>query len=145
MRSDFNIGRALELKKKRKWDTMYWMIDLHDTVFPGKYASDQSVEVYDGCIEVLKWLSDRKDMRIIIWTSSYAKDASKITGWLKVTHDISIDYYNSNPECDNTSYATFETKPYFNVLLDDKAGFEGEFDWFEIKGVLKKLGEWDKQ
>ncbi len=141
MRTDFNIKRAFQWKKERNWDTMYWMIDLHDTVFPGKYASDQAYEIYPYCIEVLQWLSKREDMKIIIWTSSFAKDVERVTQWFKKL-DIIFDYYNENPECGNTDYATFETKPYFNILLDDKAGFEGETDWMKIRTVLIELGEW---
>jgi hypothetical protein len=38
----------------------------------------------------------------------------------------------------NTRGGYFEDKPYMNVLLDDKAGFCPEFDWFMIDYVLNK-------
>ena len=31
-----------------------------------------------------------------------------------------------------------------NILIDDKAGFEPEKDWAELKCQLIELGEWDK-
>ena len=138
----FNIERAFRHKKERGWDTIYWMVDLHDTIFPGKYASDQSYDVYPHCVEVLRWISHRPDQCIIVWTSSYAKDFEKMRVWFWNTHGIFLDYHNENPECGNTELAEFTTKPYFNILLDDKAGFVGETDWGLIKQELIRIGEW---
>lgn len=141
----FNIERSFQWKKERGWDTLYWLIDLHDTVFPGKYASDQDYEVYAGALEVLKWISDREDQKIVIWTSSYAAHYHEVKEFFEKEHIITLDYHNDNPECGNTDYADFTTKPYFNILLDDKAGFVGDTDWFLIKQELTRIGEWDKQ
>ena len=138
----FNIENLFKLKKERNWDTLYWMIDLHNTIFPGKYASDQSYDVYPYALEVLKWVSDRKDMRIIVWTSSYAKDFFEVQKWFRDNHKIWLDWHNDNPECGNTDYADFGTKPYFNIGLDDKFGFCGETDWLNIKHELIRVGEW---
>lgn len=138
----FNIERSFKLKAERGWDTLYWLVDLHDTVFPGAYASDQNYEMYDGAVEVLKWISDRPDMKIIIWTSSFADHVDDVKKFFKDEHNITFDYYNNNPECGNTPYATFETKPYMNIGLDDKFGFEGVTDWKTIKLELIRIGEW---
>jgi len=138
----FNIERAFNQKTERGWDTLYWMIDIHETIFQGKYCSDQSFDVSPECVEVLKWISDREDCRIIIWTSSYAQHFEDVKRWFAKTHGIWLDYHNSNPECGNTDYADFTTKPYFNILLDDKASFEMETDWKLIKEELIRIGEW---
>lgn len=138
----FNIERAFKQKKERGWDTIYWMIDIHETIFEGKYCSDQEFTVSDDCIEVLKWISDRNDQKIIIWTSSYAQHFEDVKKWFVVNHKIWLDYHNCNPECGNTDYADFTTKPYFNILLDDKAGFRMEIDWKLIKAKLIDIGEW---
>jgi hypothetical protein len=138
----FNIERAFKMKKERGWSTIYWMVDLHDTVFPGKYASDQDFEVYDGALEVLKYISDRKDMKIIVWTSSYASHFEDVRRFFEKEHIIVLDWHNHNPECGSTELADFDTKPYFNILLDDKCGFEGETDWKLVKDELTRIGEW---
>jgi len=39
----FNIERAYKLKKERGWDKLYWCIDFHDTLFPARYDSSQTV------------------------------------------------------------------------------------------------------
>jgi hypothetical protein len=140
----FNIERAFDRKKERGWDTIWWMIDIHDTIFKGRYASDQDFDIYDGCIEVLKWISGRNDQEIILWTSSYGNDAQRVMTYLKEKYDINVDYYNENPACENTKLADFSVKPYFNIGIDDKFGFVGETDWFLIKQELIRIGEWNK-
>lgn len=37
---------------------------------------------------------------------------------------------NENLEVKNTTYGFYEHKPYFNLLFEDKAGFDAEIDWF---------------
>lgn len=138
----FNIERAFRTMDERGWDTLWWMIDIHDTIFKGKYASDQEFELYPGCVEVLKWISDQPNQEIIIWTSSYRDHTQKVIDFFKEEHDIHIDYYNENPKCGNTELADFSVKPYFNILLDDKCGLEGETDWLLIKQELQRIGRW---
>jgi hypothetical protein len=134
------IRSAFRKMKERGWTTMYWAIDVHDTILPGKYASDQEYEPYAGCVEVLKWLSDNPCMRIIIFTSSSLADYEKLKEWMLNRHGIRFDYLNENPECPNTDYADFSGKFYFNVLIDDKAGFDPATGWREISRTLMELG-----
>ena len=46
---------------------------------------------------------------------------------------------NENPEVGNTSFQNFEVKPYFNVGIDDKFGYEPETDWVKVIEVLWKF------
>ena len=46
---------------------------------------------------------------------------------------------NENPEVGNTSFQNFEVKPYFNVGIDDKFGYEPETDWVKVIEVLGKF------
>lgn len=140
----FNIERAFDTKEERKWNTLWWMIDVHDTIFKGKYATDQDFEFYPGCLEVLKWISNQPDQEIILWTSSFKNDAERVIKYFKEKHDITINYFNENPACPNTDLADFSAKPYFNILIDDKAGFEGEVDWYYVKEELQRIGKWKK-
>ena len=139
----FNIERAFRQKEERNWDYVYWAIDIHDTIFAGMYASDQDYDPSEQCVEVLKWISDRSDCKIILWTSSYATDAEKVIQYFNDNHGIEIDFINTNTDCGSTKLADFETKMYFNILLDDKAGFEMESDWSRIKFELQRIGHWD--
>lgn len=138
----FNIERAFHWKKERGWDTLYWMMDIHDTILKGKYSNDQDLTPSEEAIEVLQWISDREDQKIIIWTSSYAEHFGKLRQCFADKYSIILDYHNENPECGNTEYADFTNKPYFNIGLDDKFGFCSETDWKLIKDELIRIGEW---
>ena len=139
----FNIERAFRWKKERDWDTLYWMIDVHNTILEGKYTNDQDLTPSDDAIEVLKWITDREDQKIIIWTSSYAEHFERLKKHYFDNFGIVLDFHNSNPECGNIGYADFTNKPYFNILLDDKACFEPDSDWKLIKDELIRIGEWE--
>lgn len=139
-----NIKRTFELKPLRKWDTLYVLIDVHGVIIPGSWHKANDFRfISEDCLPVLQWFTKRKDIKLILWTSSYTSEIVGIIEWLQ-KHGITVDYVNRNPECQNTTYADFEHKPYFNILIDDKAGFEPKTDWNEIKMQLIEIGEWDK-
>jgi len=140
MLSDAIIS-AFKKKEERKWERLYWMIDVHDTMFPGEYREGQGYSLGPEAVEVLQWLSNRPDMWTILWTSSYPAEYFKVTSWLWDEYGIDINFFNENPDCKNTDLADFSKKPYFNIILDDKAGFMPS-DWKVIKDTLIKLGEW---
>ena len=39
-------------------------------------------------------------------------------------------------EAENTKHGYFEDKPYMNILLEDKAGFDSETDWYIINDII---------
>lgn len=134
----FNIQRTFEMKVERGWDTIYFAIDLHCTlVKPGS----KTIEFYPGAVEVIKWFNQRKDIKLILWTSIYpdeverfCKECSKL--------GIAFDFLNNNPLEKNNERSFFGQKFYFNILLDDKSGFVGETDWNLVKSELIRIGEW---
>lgn len=138
----FNIERAFRHKKERGWDTIYLAVDFHDCLFAGKYGSDQDFVFSPGAERVMRWASLRPDIKLIAFTCSYAHDFERVNKWL-ATHGIKFDYLNCNPECGDTQLASFSKKFYFNILLDDKAGFEAEKDWFLVRQELERIGEWN--
>ena len=139
-----NIRRTFEQKKERGWDTVYVLLDVHGTILPSTHHEGNKLEfISSDCVPVLQWFSKRKDIKIILWTSSFSDEIVKVIEWLK-TFDIEIDYVNRNLECKNTKYADFALKPYFNIIVDDKSGFEPETDWAEIRTELIQIGEWNK-
>ena len=44
-------------------------------------------------------------------------------------YGIKFDYINENPLEVNSELSDFSKKFYFNILLDDKAGFYPKEDW----------------
>jgi hypothetical protein len=148
-----SVRRAFRLKKERgwkNWPKMYWAIDIHGTIFKPTYnkhdfVDDANVpEFYPGAIKVLQWLTRREDMIIILWSGSSAEQVVRIMDWLKRVHDIDINYFNENPEVVTNQLSDFDRKFYFDMCLEDKAGFVPESDWLAVKQTLEELGEWNK-
>lgn len=142
------ILKAFQKKAKfgwKKYKSLYWAIDLHDVIIPGTYTrNNEGRQFYPFAEEVLKWFTDRKDMCIILYTSSHKDSIYDILSWLG-NFGICFDYVNENPECENSDLCDFSSKIYFDILLEDKAGFYGMEDWKNIKETLQDLGEWDKK
>jgi hypothetical protein len=126
---------ALATAKARKWDHVYIALDWHDTLTKSTYNSSTALEFYDDCIECLKLMSIQDKYKLILFTSSYHSKCSELESKL---HDmcVYIDFINENPDVPNTEFGDFESKFYYNVLLDDKSGFEPESDWGELKQWL---------
>ena len=114
-------------KNDRGWDRLYIAVDLHDTLVASNYDG-LAQNFYPQGIDCLKMLSQRDDIVLILWTSSYGKDSMAYTMKLK-EYGIDIKYINCNPLEENTKTGDFSRKFYFNILLDDKAGFVAETDW----------------
>ena len=137
----FNIANAFRQKVERKWHTLYVMVDAHGTIIKPYH---DKLAFYEGAIEVLRWFSDRSDIKLILWTSSHQEEIQDLftTLW---GHGIEIDFVNKNPLEKNSKLACFDKKFYFNIILDDKAGFEPEIDWITIKSELQRIGEWNNK
>lgn len=132
------------MKSERGWPEIYFCIDLHGTIIPsGKDSDDKmdKLEFYEGAKEVLQWLTHRTDIKLILWTSTPIERLAHVWDWL-LKNDISFDFFNQNPDALDTPRSDFSRKFYFNVLLDDRAGFSPELDWHRIKQTLIDIGEW---
>jgi len=126
--------------KRKDWEYIYVFIDLHSTVIKPNYsAGDIPTEFYDGALEALKLMSDTDEMKLIMYTCSHPHEIEKYVELFK-EHDIVFDYLNENPEVTTTpqGYGCYDMKPYFNILLEDKAGFYPEEDWEPINKFLRK-------
>lgn len=131
----FNIPRSFRMMKERGWDKLYWAVDLHDTICPADYIHPFT-HYYPYAKEVLQDLSSSHDSCLILFTSSFEAEINHVTDLLALD-GIAFDYINENPEAQNTRHGDFSKKFYFNILLDDKAGFNGETDWQKIHQLLK--------
>lgn len=136
------IKRAFSDKKKRNWDRLYVAIDLHDTIIEGKYnLKNEGANFFPNAVNVLKNWTERKDMILILWTSSHDQSVQEQIERMKKL-GIKFDYINSNPDVPSNELCNFKDKFYFNILLDDKAGFDGPTDWFKIEESLRSINEW---
>lgn len=114
--------------QERKWDTIYIAIDMHDTISKSTYKDDAVINFYKHAEDCLRSLSTIESIKLILFTST---PIDKINLYLKEfkEHEIYFDFINSNPEAENNAYGDFSVKPYFNILFDDKAGFNPKKDW----------------
>jgi hypothetical protein len=138
------ITRAIEncLKniRARGWDKTYWAFDIHGTMLKPNYqAGHIAKEFYPHAKEVLQQLSKQTDIVRILYTCSYPHEIEEYIAYFK-ENDIHFDYINENPDVARGAYGYYDDKFYFNVLMDDKAGFDGETDWELIREVLIKHG-----
>ena len=137
----FNIQRAFETKAVRGWETIYVAVDLHGTLIKPYH---DCIEFYPVAVEVIKWFNSRPDFKVILWTSTHFKETLDFLEALR-ENGLKADAINKNPFEKSSPRANFAVKFYFNILLDDKAGFDPETDWELIKHELQRLGEWDRK
>ncbi len=134
------IAFRTELQKMslRGWDKLYVLVDVHDTIFKASYDRTEAKPWFLGCSrKVLQRLTSDPRFVLILWTSTWP---DKISEYLKIFEDsgIKFDYVNSNPEVLSNGLSCFDGKPYFNIILDDKAGFQAERDWMIIDRILSE-------
>ncbi len=132
-----NHFKALE--KHPSWGFTYWAFDLHSTIIVPNYDNvNIPKEFYPHAKEVLQMLSKRDDMVLIMYTCSHPHE---IEQYLELFEEngIHFKYVNENPEVltDHNGYGYYEKKFYFNVLFEDKAGFDAENDWYDVMKEMK--------
>lgn len=136
------ITRAIEncfrLSKEKGWNRTYWAFDIHGTILKSTFQKGVvSTEFYPYAKEVLQLLNTKKDIVKILYTCSYPHEIEEYTAYF-ATFGIHFDSINRNPEVTDGGYGYYQDKFYFNVLMDDKAGFDGETDWELIYNLLKR-------
>lgn len=136
-----NIIRAFEAAfyraKENNWDYIVVLVDIHDTIFKATYSKEDNYEYIGKAKDALQVMSARKDIKIILWSSTF----SKVQYILKLDKDnIIVDAFNRNIDgIENTEIACFDEKPYFNVGIDNAFGFDPERDWDDIYNYLSQL------
>ncbi len=134
------INDEFDKMLKRKWSYIYFAVDLHGVVFKNNY-NGLATEVYDDALEALKIIGNHSNVKIILWTSSTQEDIAIYRSFLE-DNGIAIFDVNRNKDVtttNNSAVGTFDSKFYFNILLDDKAGFEPENDWKALICHFKQL------
>jgi len=141
------VMRAFQKKWAGGWEKypqMYWAIDLHGVILRSTYTRKEDMsgqEIPPAAIRVLKFLSDQDNHCLILFTASMPDYLMSVENWF---HNLGIHfkYVNHNADVKSEGYCNVDQKFYFDVLLDDKAGFEMNSDWDEIERTLKAIGEW---
>ena len=131
------ISRAFAYNTKRNYPFMYIAIDLHGVCFDSTYSQGDYAFINSDCKKAMQILSNRKDVKIILWSSCYKEEQTDIIKFFS-DNGIEVNYFNENPECENTVSGCFDQKFYFSILLDDKAGFDPNEDWGVIIDYFSK-------
>lgn len=131
------IDRAYRTMAERNWDTIYWAIDLHGVCLKSNYAQGGYEWINDRCVEALRMIGDRKETKIILWSSVYEEEKQAIVEFF-FKEGIPVWGFNVNPWENDTKVSYFGEKFYFSVLLDDKAGFDPDCDWKAIVEYFKR-------
>lgn len=125
------IKKMFAHAEAKQWFETYWSIDVHGTFSEPDYRKNvKEISYYPLAKETLKLMSERKDIILIMSTSSYPEEIDIYMKQLK-EDGIIFNYENENPEIssDKGSFGYYEKKYYFNVFFDDKSGFNPERDW----------------
>jgi hypothetical protein len=131
------IKNCLHNAKLKGWDKTYWAFDIHGTMLKPTFISGVvSTEFYPYAKEVMQLLSKRNDIVRVLYTCSYPHEIEQYITYFK-QHDIHFDHINKNPDVCAGAYGHYESKFYFNVLFEDKAGFDPLTDWKEVLSLLQ--------
>lgn len=128
------VKNSMKIMSERGWDKVYYFVDLHSTVIKPNYeVGNIPTEFYPYAKEVLQFLSIRKDISLIMFTCSHPEEIEQYLEFFEA-NDIHFDYVNENPEVKTNieGYGCYDKKPYMNVLMDDKAGFDPETEWYDM-------------
>lgn len=132
------IQKMFEHSFKKEWYETYWAIDLHGTIIRPNYKDvTYPAEYYPYAKKTLQMLSKRPDIKLILFTSSFPNE---IEEYLKKFEEdeIHFDAVNENPgiSSKNGNFGYYDKKFYFNVMIEDKAGFDPEKEWKHIYEFL---------
>lgn len=133
------IHNAFRHARERSWEKTYWAFDIHGTMIEPNYKPGEIPRTfYPHAREALQRISRREDVVLILYTCSHPHELDEYDAFFK-EHGIHFNYLNCNPEVQSGAYGCFETKFYFNVLFEDKAGFDPAEDWEKVHEVLDSL------
>lgn len=133
MNLDKAIQNAYVYNKKVGRKSVYLAIDIHDTIAHSNYA-DEMPEVIETAMDALRRLNKFPEIVLILFSSSYNHDA-----YIKHFQKYGVDftYFNENPEICDSKTGDFSKKFFYNLLIDDKAGFELR-DWEVVVNSVTK-------
>ena len=137
------LERCFSNARKRQWDKVYFAIDIHETIIVPNYQyGNIPTEFYPHAKETLQMLTKRKDVELIIFTCSHPEEIEQYQKLFK-EHNISFKFINENPEVptQKNGYGCYDSKFYFNVLFEDKAGFLAEKEWIYVKTFMSNCPE----
>ncbi len=137
--------KAWEDASNKGYDHVVIAIDLHGTIIdtkifnttPGSFEDKVRASILRPAITALQKLSVHPSISMFIYSGTRKCHLRKLIDILRDQYRINIDLeYSSNIQHASQS---FKRKPYYSILLDDKAGFDPDVDWDEINSFTRNL------
>ena len=132
------IEKMFKESFKKEWYETYWVFDLHGTIVKRTYKDKNApIEYYPFADMVLRLLTQRDDIKLILWTSTFPSEIDRYLMQFEADF-IHFDHVNSNPHISsrNGNFGYYDEKFYFNLLFDDKAGFDPKVEWEKIYKLM---------
>ena len=127
-------------KERKSFEKIYVLVDLHGTVIKPNYTFGKvPTDFYTYAIEAMQIMSKQKDICLIMYTCSHPEEIKQYVALFEA-NKVHFDFINENPEVvsEPNGYGCYDKKLYMNLILDDKAGFEAEKEWFDILCLLEQ-------
>lgn len=123
----FDYARSVDrlLNEYKVHNKLYVAFDFDNTIFDYHNTGGD----FSGIINLLRECTKLKFV-LILFTSNEGDRLDWMKEYCK-HFNIAIDYINENPEIMDTR------KPYYNILLDDRAGLECAFNY--LSNVVSKI------
>ena len=135
----YAIQEAFERARKKNWDYIVVLVDIHGTIFEPCWDEQERFKYYPDSKAVLQEMTKRNDIKMVLWSSCYPDKIEMYRNKLK-EDGIVFDYVNEFPEAENTSTGCFDQKMFFNVGIDNAFGFNPFEDWHNVMVALDIYG-----
>jgi len=133
------IQNCITHAQEKNWEKMYWAIDIHGTVLKPTYKKGVlSTEFYPYAKETLQYISQRSNIVCILYTCSYPEEIVEYLKYFEAS-GIHFEYVNRNPDVCTGAYGYYDNKFYFNILFEDKAGFDPTTEWKAVLDLLQSI------
>lgn len=134
-----HIQKTYKQKKLKNWKYIYYTIDIHGTIFkPTHDYNNEQFKYYPFAKKTLQLISQQKDTKILLWSSTYPQNITQYINNLK-ENNINIDFINYNTDIKNNNISDFSFKQYTDIGIDDKFGFNPNNEWKKIYNTLKNI------
>lgn len=131
------IKKSFKVAKDRNFDKLFYYFDVHETILVPDYNNLLPLQFYPYAKEALQLIGKNVMIIMGLFTCSHPEEIEKYQNFFK-ENDINFKYVNENPEVSDTILGNFSTgKFYFNVLFEDKCGFDAITEWKEIYEYFK--------
>jgi len=134
------VARSYKRYKEKGYEFWYWAIDVHDVIFKGDYKTNCGMVWLPNAKRAFKIIANIPEIKVILWTSSHEEQIKKIIDKIKDETGLEVYAVNSNPDFSKDELCDFNDKFCFDLLLDDKAGFNYNDGWEEIIESLLDIG-----